>query len=765
MVDEPVSGTLETRADAGEGERGRVKLWLDALDLAGKHEEDWRKHADLAIDRFRQAEKGRKGSRFNILFANTETTVPALYNSTPIPDVRKRHIDRDNPDEEASQKGAQVLDRALVYNLDSYDFDHVMEGVVFNSRLQGRGCARVRYVPRFAPDDPSEPDTTEETEGVSEIVVAEDLVTEKVGWADIRFSPADTWDELTWIGFRHRVTREQAVEQFGSAIGNEIKLDWVVPGADKQEDKKEAPDIFKRATVWEIWDKEKLEVVFIAPAFKEKPVKVDDDPLKLTDFWPTPRPLYGIEDSDTMVPMVPYDIYRDQAEELDAITARISNLIKVLRWRGVRAATLQEFDKLKDAADGELVALQGGQEWIDKGGLENAIWLMPIERLIEVIRELIVQREAVKQTIFELTGIADIMRGQTNPNETLGAQQLKSNFGTLRLQRGQNEVQRYARDLMRIKSEIMAEHFSIETLETMTGIVLPRRADQEQVNFLAAQAQTAPPDLGVTWEDVMEVIRPDALRSYRIDVETDSTIRGDLLYQQENAGRFIEGFGAFVTAVGPAVQTGVMPLDVATDLLTAFSRQFKLGKQAEDALARLGSQAEEQGEQGEEGPSQAEIAEQETRRQEAQAQQTQAQADGMKAQSEQAKMQLESQKLELELQKLKQEMADRTEQRALDAQIKRSELALKERELAFKERELSLSDGTERERLVAEAGPGIIETIGAVNTSALAPVAESLQATAAALLIAAQQMSAPKKIVRDKRGRPVGVETETTVNG
>ena len=73
---------------------GLVNLWLEAIRLQRKAEEAWRKKAEKAVDRYRD-EKERSGRRFNILFANTQTTIPALYNSEPVPDVRRRFGDDD----------------------------------------------------------------------------------------------------------------------------------------------------------------------------------------------------------------------------------------------------------------------------------------------------------------------------------------------------------------------------------------------------------------------------------------------------------------------------------------------------------------------------------------------------------------------------------------------------------------------------------------------------------------------------------------------
>src|SRR5512138_2873804 len=84
------------------------------------------------------------------------------------------------------------------------------------------------------------------------------------------------------------------------------------------------------------------------------------------------------------------------------------------------------------------------------------------------------------------------------------------------------------------------------------------------------------------------------MRSYRIDVETDSTIQGDTREAQQQAATFLQGTASFMQAVGPAVMGGLMPKNVAVDLFASISRRFRLGKQAEDALARMSHDAQEQ---------------------------------------------------------------------------------------------------------------------------------------------------------------------------
>src|SRR5262249_51824312 len=94
---------------------------------------------------------------------------------------------------------------------------------------------------------------------------------------------------------------------------------------------------------------------------------------------------------------------------------------------------------------------------------------MPIQQVAETLIQLYNARDRVKAVLYEITGIGDIMRGMTNPNETLGAQELKANFATRRIVPQQKEVGRFARDLMRLMGAVIAEPFSPRPISLMSG--------------------------------------------------------------------------------------------------------------------------------------------------------------------------------------------------------------------------------------------------------------------------------------------------------
>ena len=604
------SFSLDDKEDVGKSPELVVKRWKLELKLADKREDKWRETVRRIYKLYTPLEPALNS--FNILWTNTETLRQATYNSLPQPDVRRRYSDEDA----IGKAVCEVLTRSLEFAQDTYDFDSVLKGDVLSMLLPGRAVSRVRYIPDIRAvggEDTSEDGDEEAQESETyEEIEWEQVICERIQWDDFRIlCAAKTWDEVTAIAFRHRLTREDCIDKFGEEIGKAIKLDSV--DDDDVKKAKDVGDLFKTAEVWEIWDKDEKEVIFISPGY-DLPCKEQDDPLQLSGFFPIPRPLYAIENDQTLVPSPLYVQYENQAKELNKITLRINKLSDVLKVRGIYDATLTELSELMKAADGELIPAQNVTALLERGGLEKAIWMMPLETVAAVLKELYMQRDAAKQVIYEITGISDIMRSASDPNETYGAQKIKTQWGTQRLQRMQKEVQRYIRDLIRLKAEIIAEKFQPETLEKMTLIELPHQAQidaqkqqvmmqyqqaVQQWHMQAAQAQQTgqqppqqpqppqfPPD-PPTWEAVVQSMHDDATRTYRVDIETDSTLSATQDADVAELKAVYDAIGGIMKEFGPAVQQGAMDIEVLKQLMLVAVRRFRMGTAVEDIIDKI----------------------------------------------------------------------------------------------------------------------------------------------------------------------------------
>lgn len=510
---QPGPERIETRSDLGTDDEGLWAYWTGQERISEKDEKTWTIRGRKVVKRYRdeRAEQGGSSShRFNILWSNVQTLKPTLYARTPKPDVQRRFLDQDD----TGRLAATLLERCLSYSLEQHGFDQVMEAVVEDRLLPGRGVARVMYIPHYGDviddadgdddefededaegttvDNPGDRKRTDPTNALREVIY-EEAVPVYVFWEDYREGAARTWREVPWVRYRAYMTRDELVDRFGKKKGNAVNLDYV-PRMTTDSGKEERPaDLFKKAMVHEYWDRMEKCVVWLAPGTPDLILDQVDDPLELPEFFPSPDPLLATTTNDKRVPVPDFTEYQDQANELDRLTARIDRLTRALKVSGVypgeSKAELQQL--IDDGTENKLISVNDWAAFTDKGGLANMIAWLPIKQIADTLIQLYDARDRVKQMLYEVTGIGDIMRGQTQPTETFGAQQLKANFSTRRIVPQQRAVARFARDIIRIMAAVVAGHFSAETISQITGY--PQLAPVPQLGPPPPQYLPGPP--------------------------------------------------------------------------------------------------------------------------------------------------------------------------------------------------------------------------------------------------------------------------------
>lgn len=547
-----------------------VSQWLDRLAAAGKAQKNWEERAEKVIKRYRdERSETQTGKRFNILWSNIETLKPALYAQLPKPQVSRRYKDADP----VGRQAAEVLERALAYHLDAYDFNAVCEAVRDDYLLPGRAVARVMYQPTFAEqripafpvgmDEAGGPiyegEVEEDDEGaftLEEQVVYEEVRCEYVYWKDYRHGPGRRREEIPWEGFRSYLSRKELKDRFG-AVADKVEL--TCKPEHMPEDKIQDND--KQAEVWEIWDKRSRKVIWISPGYKEGPLDIKDAPLNLRGFFCTPNPLITVHTNDSLIPVPEYCQYQDQADELDELTRRIATLTKALKVVGVYDGSQAALKRLlSDGYENQLIPVESWAMFAEKGGLKGVIDFLPIKEVAEVIIRLYENRAQVKQDLYEITGMADIVRGASDPNETAAAQQIKSRFASLRIRDKQRAFQGFLRDLLRLKAEVIAENFSAQTLSLMTGIEVS--------------------------DEVMALLKDDVLRGFRIDIETDSTLESDEQADKQSRTEFLAAASQFLEKALPLGQAAPEMVPLLGEMMMFGVRGFRAGRQLEEAFEK-----------------------------------------------------------------------------------------------------------------------------------------------------------------------------------
>lgn len=636
---------IEERDDLGTGDAARWSYWSTQEEIALKEHRKWSNRGRKIIKRYRdertEAMTGASGfTRLNILWSNVQTLLPVLYARTPKPDVERRFKDQDD----TGRLAAMLIERTLLIQIDSFRFDAMMKAAVQDRLLPGRGVARVLYVPHYgdviAPSDatqdeelsepgdgvdqaPAENEEPAEEESPLHEVVHEEVHAEYVFWEDYLEGAARKWEEVPWIRYKSYLTRRELVKRFGKKKGKQVNLDYSPRGGTRAESGKlDVPeDIYKKAIIHETWDKETGEVIWWAPGTSDVILDSVDDPLDLPEFFPSCDPLLATTTNDTRTPVPDYTEYQDQANELDTLTARIDRLTRALKVSGVYpGAEKQVLQQLIDeGTENRLIPVEDWASFTDKGGLVSMIQWMPIKEIAQTLIQLYAARDKTMQLLYEITGLSDILRGSTNPDETKGAQELKAGFSQRRIAPQQKDVARFARDMIRLMASVVCSQFAAKTISRITGypqlqpvpqlpsappqfqpmavMVQPGQpAPQPQMNPAFAAWQQAQQQVQAIvaantqkqqqFDAAIKVLQEDWPHGFRLDIEADSTIAADEQQEKQNRTEFVSSFIPLMEQVVPIAQGNPSMAALAKEIVLFGVRGFKVARPLEEAIEK-----------------------------------------------------------------------------------------------------------------------------------------------------------------------------------
>jgi hypothetical protein len=243
--------------------------------------------------------------------------------------------------------------------------------------------------------------------------------------------------------------------------------------------------------------------------------------------------------------------------------------------------------------------------------VKGLIEWIPLDMVMSALQGCIQARGQLIDDVYQVTGIADIMRGDTDPDETAAAQRIKADWGSSRVRDKQKELARFARDVLRIMGQVIAAKFAPETLGAMSNVqLLPSpeakaaitaqlQAQGQQAQMMAARAQAMgqpppppfqPPAALQTmldqpsWAEVMGLLRDNTLRAFRIDIETDSTIEPDDQDEKQRRIEFIQAVGEYIAKSMPALQLAPALTPVITEGLKFLVRGFRVGREMEEVI-------------------------------------------------------------------------------------------------------------------------------------------------------------------------------------
>jgi hypothetical protein len=569
---EAASGPEEAGDTTGPGlDLAKIQReWAAKLDEAEKDARNYRDEVKRSIKWLRLDKNGRKakanGERLNIAFANYEILRSSTYSRPPKAVIVPRF---GGGDQRAQLDAlAQVMERAVESNNERTNVHDAFETARDELLKAGRGVIWMRYEPTFVDQDmpvldgatgaPMLDQTGQPMMAPQKVKKDERVLAEPVGWNDYLEGKAQHWRQVPWVARRVPMDKTAFASRFGDEAATRCGIKFTEEtGFDKKKNV-EGPAV----DVWEIWCRQSATVYCIVQGALEA-VEATEPFLNFEGFFPCPEPAMSCFEDGSRTPIADLLMIEDQLVEIDALTKRIDALRSALKVRGFypKGATATsaagQIERAVQMTDDRqvLIPVEG---WAANGQAKMDIVWLPIDTVVAVIQQCAAMRKEAIELVYQITGISDVMRGASEAQETLGAQQIKAQWGSVRVRNKQGEMARLCRDVCRMTAEIVCELFDAQTI-----------AKAAVYGFDPA---------------MLDFFRNEGLRSFLIDVETDSTIQADEEADKKSRIEFLTAMGGMIQQMMPVIQTAPELLPMAAAMLKFAAQGFRVGRELEKEI-------------------------------------------------------------------------------------------------------------------------------------------------------------------------------------
>ncbi|MDR1474109.1 MAG: hypothetical protein LBS38_00240 [Endomicrobium sp.] len=539
-------------------------------------------------------------ARFNIFFSNTQTLKSILLPQMPQVSLRRRFDDAEISlkTKDFYETISDIVERTIEFYSEDFQTEEFCN-FKYDYLIAGRGVIWLSYI-----------STTDNIGNISDIKIN----FEHVNFDDFLMSPQRQWKDVWWVARRKYYSKDEFKLRFKEVDISKISFTSRIQNGEFKS--------IEEAAVWEIWDKRKKKVILFTPNYPELLDEIDD-PYNLTNFFPTPKPLYSIYTPLNLIPTPELDEYINQFMELSVTSSRISNIVDKIRPKAFYDKTYSsQIDTLLKTDDNEYVPIDGIV--VNQGS--SLFLFAPLKEKQEVVSGLSAHERKIINEIYEITGISDIMRNVSS-TETATMTNQRTRFGTARLQDRQSEVNAYFKNIYKIAAELVCEFGNAETFQRITNTNLPSRQDIESQNqnirtkindhnkikefvneynrdsgslsiledlkreYDALFEEQRRIENQFSWDDILTYLKQKKLIEFLIDVETDFTIENTRYEQQQQRLEVFNLLTKNVQDLLPVLQAAPSFSKILTRLFTFAMDSFKLTKsqriELDEAIASI----------------------------------------------------------------------------------------------------------------------------------------------------------------------------------
>lgn len=535
----------------------------------------FQKRGDKVDKKFRDDRKdsgedvvGEISSKLNLFNSNITILMSMLYGRNPKVEVTRRFADADD---DVSRVAGVMLTRILNTDIEvaGEDMTSVFRNALQDRLLPGLGDARVQY--QFDEETVTteaiiHPETGEELAPEIEDTKITNEWTDIVytHWKDSLWSPARTHPEIIWKATRSYLTPKKLKARFEDVEIESVSFNSYGPMAKDGTNKASRK---KYAEVWEIWDKDRRKVFWYTEGVKEI-LDLQDDPLGLDGFFPSPPPMVANVTTSQFLPKSDYDIASDLYIQIDELETRIQLLTEACKLVGCYDESQPEIKRIfNEGVENDLIPVKNWQAFLEKGGIEGAIQWVPIKEVAEVI-SILTDKQAQKiQQLQQVTGMSDVMRGAASARTeriSATADKLETQFGSIRIEALQNEFARWVNDTQSLKAEIICKHYQPYCIVQQSNIMMT-------------------PDKDVAEQAVALIKDPEGAK-WKITVRPETLAIADYAQLKQDRSEFLMGLAQFMQSSAPLLQLSPMALPVLMKLLKWFLAGFRGSSEAEGIL-------------------------------------------------------------------------------------------------------------------------------------------------------------------------------------
>lgn len=523
--------------------KGNKAYWETELTASKKRLRRWHKLADRIDNRYvdrqkdedgRVLNKNRAGTSLNLFHSNVTTLKSMLYGNLPTVDVSRKFADSQD---DAARVAAEMMERVLNADLsdNAEDYDTVLRSCLLDRLVPGLGCAKVRYeveteqVPELGGPDWLSPKMVEQ-------VTDEAAPVEYFHWRDVLWSWGRSFHDLQWIAYRTYLDKDELTKRFSEDIAKQAEFKQQETNTKEGDDHladQESP--WQKAEVWEIWDKTKKQVVYLVKGC-EKIAETKPDPLKLSNFYPSPAFFMANPTTTLYTPTPDYYLSEDLYNEIDVLQTRISTLTSAVKAVGVYDASAEGVQRIfTEGTDNTLIPVENWALFAEKGGLAGQIDWVPIDDIVNALNKLIETRDQTISLLQQTSGMADVMRGSLdNQYEGVGQSQIKAKFGSVRIQAMQDDFAKFASELMQIKAEVIAIHFD------------PQRIVQASNMSASMDAELIP--------QAIQLLKQPKIARLRVTIRPESVAMTDFAELQNERVGFMNALSTFLQSAAPMIE-------------------------------------------------------------------------------------------------------------------------------------------------------------------------------------------------------------------